>query len=114
MLARQDFAEFDCWLIERINAEEPARENRFQHKVHEHRAHRLFVQRRHVEDAHRAASLHQRFGHSMRLGSDQIADCFTGQNIDPGDGCQIGIDTRAGLPPSAGGRRSDNARAGHP
>ena len=79
---RQHLAFFDGGLIERIDAHQPAHDDRLQHEMHEESANAAFVDLRNVYPAHGPSARVQRLGGRARLGGDEIAQRLAAEIIE--------------------------------
>src|SRR5829696_6363793 len=71
---RQDFALLDRWLVERIDSERVAGEDRLEHRVHEEFAERAFVETLQMDAPGRAGVAREGIRRGATLGGDEVAD----------------------------------------
>src|SRR6185312_910275 len=96
--ARDDFTRFYRRLVERVDAQEMAGEDRFQHEMHHQGAKRPLVEPFEVDGAHRPAGREQGLGDRLLLRGHEIAGGVPREVLGVGDLGEIGRDAR----PAAG------------
>ena len=74
-------------MIERVDAEHAASEDRLDHKVHHQCPDRFFVEPRDIKRTDRAARLSQRLRYALALRGNEIANGATGHLVESGSGC---------------------------
>src|SRR5690606_3547892 len=84
----------DGRLVEWIDAEKPAGEDRLQHEVHQECAERALIEAVYVKDSHRSAGLSQRPGDAVRLGRDEVAGMAARHFVEASLRRKLGINAR--------------------
>src|SRR5690606_28857628 len=91
-LARQNLAQLDRRLIERIDAEQTAGENRLQHEMHQVSAQRALIQAIDVDKAHRPSRAGQRSRNALSLCRHEVARMAARHRVEARQLCELRID----------------------